>query len=189
MTKEQKFKQDLLDSLYAPWHLKQIPFDTHDATKLVFGKGNPAAKLMVVGEAPGQEEDRQGIPFVGRSGQLLTKTIASHGLSRDAIFITNAVKFRPPNNKTPNPQELAYFNKLLESEIKIVQPQVILAVGTVALSALLHNAPPISKARGNIYHKYNTLIIPTYHPAYILRNPAAFKAFSDDIMLAISKLK
>lgn len=187
---ERELKKNLLDELYSPFSsLDKIPLDTSGATKVIFGVGDPNAKLMIIGEAPGRQEDLKGEPFIGRSGQLLTQTLHKFGIHRNEIYITNTVKCRPPNNRTPLPQEIEFYKKLLlEPEIKIIRPKVILVVGAVALSALLDSVGKISQVRGKEFLKNNTIIIPTYHPAYILRNPDALTYFEKDIQFAISKL-
>lgn len=185
-------KQELLKALYSQHSaLSTLPIETSGATKIVYGEGDPNAPLMIVGEAPGQKEDELGRPFVGRSGMLLTQTLQKAGLARNAVFITNVVKCRPPNNRTPTPLEIAVFKKLfLLPEIKIIAPRLILAVGSIATKALFDD-PNISigKVRGRVTVKNGISILPTYHPAYILRNPAELKTFEKDIQLAISLIK
>ena len=186
---EELFKKKLLDELYAQCDaLSSITLDTSGATQIVFGCGDPAARLMIVGEAPGRQEDLQGAPFVGRSGKLLNKTLEKYGLQREDVFITNTVKCRPPGNRTPTPQEISYYKKLfLDPEIKIIQPKVILVVGAVALKALLPESDKISKVRGQLLSINGITVIPTFHPAYILRNPQALNLFEQDILLAIKQ--
>lgn len=185
---EALYKQQLLNNLYNKWTLKQIPLESA-ATQIVFGHGNAASPLMIIGEAPGQQEDAQGKPFVGRSGQLLSKALTQAGIARDQVFITNTVKCRPPGNRTPTPQEISFFKAtFLDPEIKIIQPKIILTLGAVALNALVENAPAISKARGIAIKTASGLIIPTYHPAYILRNPPAYELFLEDIKAAAAHL-
>jgi uracil-DNA glycosylase family 4 len=184
-----KTNAELLKDLYSKFPTCQsIPIDTQGATKIVYGEGNPHAQIMLVGEAPGQREDELGRPFVGRSGELLTKTLQSLGVERKDVFITNVVKCRPPNNRTPTPQEVLLYKKyFLIPEIRIIHPKVIVAVGSIAFKTLLEDMPTsISKARGLLFKKSDIIIIPTYHPAYILRNPAAFESFKHDLALAIA---
>jgi uracil-DNA glycosylase len=180
-----EFKQQLLNKLYAPYkNCHDFPLYTNGATQIVFGEGNPNAKIMLIGEAPGRDEDRLGRPFVGRSGQLLTQALKQAGLEREDVFITNVVKCRPPDNRTPTPQEIeSYTNLILISEIKIIRPRVILLLGSVALQALL-KTNGISKLRGTIQHYDGITVIPTYHPAYVLRNSASLTTFCQDIQLA-----
>lgn len=181
----QQFKQNLLNQLYSSYPTcNAFPLYKEGATQVVFGEGNPNAQLMIIGEAPGQEEDRLGRPFVGRSGALLTKALQDDGLKREDVFITNVVKCRPPNNRTPTPDEIeSYTTLLLQAEIKIVRPQVILLLGSVALQAVL-KMTGITKLRGTQIKHEGSIVIPTYHPAYILRNPPAFEDLRNDIKLA-----
>lgn len=139
--------------------------------QIVFGVGNPNAELMFVGEAPGADEDIQGVPFVGQAGQLLTKIIEAIGLKRDDVYIANVIKCRPPGNRNPEPIEVATCEPFLFGQIDIIQPKVIVALGTFAAQALLKTTIPISKLRGQIYDLRGTVkLIPTFHPAYLLRN-------------------
>jgi uracil-DNA glycosylase family 4 len=184
-------KKKLLDALYEQFpSCKSLPIDSQGATNIVYGEGDPNAEIMLIGEAPGQKEDELGRPFVGRSGQLLTKTLQEAGLSRNDVFITNVVKCRPPNNRTPTALEVAVYKKfLLLPEIKIIQPKLIITLGSIALKALLDDITlSITKARGKLYKRNDILIMPTYHPAYILRNPEELKTFKHDIEFAVSYL-
>lgn len=140
-------------------------------TTLVFGVGNPEADLMFVGEAPGRAEDLQGIPFVGRAGQLLTKIIESIDLRRDDVYIANVIKCRPPDNRNPEPDEVRTCEPFLFGQIDAIQPRVIVALGSFAARALLRTEDAISKLRGRIYHMRGAQLIPTFHPAYLLRSP------------------
>ncbi len=139
--------------------------------KVVFGAGNIRAKLVFVGEAPGRDEDEQGLPFVGRAGQLLTKIIEAMGYSRKDVFICNTLKCRPPQNRPPKPEELINCQPFLKRQLEIIQPKIICALGTFAAQSLLQTEEPISKLRGK-FHTYQGIpLICTYHPAYLLRNP------------------
>jgi len=138
---------------------------------VVFGSGNPEADLVVIGEGPGADEDAQGLPFVGRAGQLLTKMLAAVHLSRDEVFITNAVLCRPPGNRNPESDELAACAPFLADKLGVIQPTVILSLGSVATQALLRTKEPIGKLRGRIHQYGNAILIPTFHPAFLLRNP------------------
>ncbi|HEX9819916.1 MAG TPA: uracil-DNA glycosylase [Methylomirabilota bacterium] len=138
---------------------------------IVFGAGNPAADLVVIGEGPGADEDAQGLPFVGRAGQLLTKMLEAVKLSRDDVYILNAVKCRPPGNRNPEADELAACAPFLAEQFGVVQPKVILSLGSVATQALLRTREPIGKLRGRIHPYGNAVLIPTFHPAFLLRNP------------------
>lgn len=141
-------------------------------TTLVYGVGNPDAALMFVGEAPGREEDRQGIPFVGRAGQLLTKIIEAIELQRDDVYIANVIKCRPPNNRNPEPDEVRTCEPFLFSQIDAIRPRVIVALGSFAMRTLLRDdKTPISKARGRVYSFRGAKLIPTFHPAFLLRSP------------------
>jgi len=149
-------------------------------TNLVFGSGNPDAAIMFVGEAPGRDEDEQGLPFVGRSGKLLTKIIESIGttnttpigLTRDDVYIANILKSRPPENRNPAPDEIAACSPFLFEQIRIIQPKVICSLGTFSAHTLLNTTTPISKLRGKFYPFKGSLLLPTFHPAYLLRNPS-----------------
>ena len=139
----------------------------------MFGVGNPEADLMFVGEAPGREEDAKGIPFVGRAGQLLTKIIESIGASRDSVYIANVIKCRPPGNRNPEPDEVEQCEAFLFRQIDTIKPKVIVALGKFAAQSLLRTADPITRLRGREYTYRNAILIPTYHPAYLLRTPSA----------------
>lgn len=140
-------------------------------TKLVFGEGNPQAVLMFVGEAPGQEEDRTGRPFVGRSGQLLTKIIEAMQLKREEVYIGNVIKCRPPGNRTPLPEEIQICRPFLERQIQVIRPKFLCTLGAVATHALMRTAEPISRMRGKFFDYRGIRLLPTYHPSYLLKNP------------------
>lgn len=139
---------------------------------LVFGSGDPDAPLMLIGEAPGADEDEAGVPFVGRAGQLLDQILDSVGLDRDSIYITNMVKFRPPGNRNPTPAEVAASEAILLEEIRLVSPQVISPLGNVPTQYLLSTREGISKLHGNWYDFRGIRVMPLFHPAYLLRNPS-----------------
>jgi len=140
--------------------------------QIVFGAGNPQARLMFVGEAPGADEDIQGEPFVGRAGQLLTKIIESIGLQRSDVYIANVIKCRPPGNRNPEPDEVGECQPFLFRQIDLIQPKVIVALGTFAAHALLSSDAPISRIRGKVHpYRHGSSQIPTFHPAYLLRSP------------------
>ena len=140
--------------------------------QVVFGVGNPQAKLMFVGEAPGADEDIQGEPFVGRAGQLLTKIIQSIGFERSDVYIANVIKCRPPGNRNPEPDEVATCQPFLFSQIDTIRPKVVVALGTFAAQALLGTVAPISRLRGQVHEFRNgAKLIPTFHPAFLLRSP------------------
>ena len=140
--------------------------------QIVFGVGNPNADLMFVGEAPGADEDIQGEPFVGRAGQLLTKIIEAIGLTRDQVYIANVIKCRPPQNRNPEPDEVASCEPFLNHQIDLIKPRVIVALGTFAAHALLKTDAPISRLRGRVHdYRGGARLIPTFHPAFLLRSP------------------
>jgi uracil-DNA glycosylase family 4 len=140
-------------------------------TQIVFGVGNPSADLMFVGEAPGADEDLQGIPFVGRAGQLLTRIIEAIGLGRDDVYIANVIKCRPPDNRNPDPDEVETCEPFLIRQIDAIKPQVIVALGTFAARTLLETKDPISRLRGRVYDYRGAKLIATFHPAFLLRSP------------------
>ncbi|MGB2601773.1 MAG: uracil-DNA glycosylase [Candidatus Omnitrophota bacterium] len=155
-------------------------------TNVVFGEGDSRADLMFIGEAPGGDEDKQGRPFVGRAGQLLTKIIESIGLKREEVFIGNILKCRPPGNRNPMPNEIAMCSPYLLKQIDAIEPKVICALGKFAAQTLLNTETPISKLRGKFYDYNGIKLMPTYHPAYLLRNSSGKKEVWQD-MQAIAK--
>lgn len=145
-------------------------------TKLVFGVGNPQAELVFVGEGPGADEDLQGEPFVGRAGQLLTKMIEAMGFARSQVYICNVVKCRPPGNRNPEPDEIAACEPFLKAQLDSLRPKVVVALGKFAAQTLLRDATPITRMRGK-WREYDGIpLMPTFHPAYLLRNPAEKKS-------------
>jgi DNA polymerase len=148
---------------------------------VVFGVGNPNADLMFVGEAPGHDEDLQGIPFVGRAGQLLTKIIEAINLRREDVYIANVIKCRPPENRNPEPDEVDMCEPFLFRQVQVIRPRIIVALGTFAARALLRSKEPISRMRGQIFKYGDALLIPTFHPAYVLRNPASKRDVWEDM--------
>ncbi len=145
---------------------------SQERTTIVFGSGNPRAELVCIGEAPGADEDAQGKPFVGRAGQLLTKMLESVGFDRERdCFICNIVKCRPPQNRNPEPDEVAACEPFLLAQLGAIRPKVILALGAFAAQTLLRTKEPIGKLRGRVFPLCTTLLIPTFHPAFLLRNP------------------
>ncbi len=153
---------------------------------IVFGSGNPHADLMFVGEAPGADEDEQGLPFVGRAGQLLTKIIESVGLQRSDVFICNILKCRPPGNRNPESEEIAACEQFLFRQIEAVKPKIICALGTFGAQTLLRTTEPIGRLRGRMLEYRGVKLIATYHPAYLLRNPMEKRKVWED-MLVIKK--
>jgi DNA polymerase len=150
----------------------RCPLHAQGRKHVVFGVGNPSADLMFVGEAPGADEDIQGEPFVGRAGQLLTKIIEAIGLSRSDVYIANVIKCRPPGNRNPAPEEVSTCQPFLFQQIDIIRPRVIVALGTFAAHALLGTDAPISRLRGRVHEfRGGSKLIPTFHPAFLLRSP------------------
>jgi uracil-DNA glycosylase family 4 len=149
--------------------------------QVVFGVGNPHADLMFVGEAPGRDEDIQGIPFVGRAGQKLTQIIEAIGLTREDVYIANVIKCRPPENRNPEPDEVEKCEPFLFRQIDLIKPKVIVALGTFAARSLLKTDAPISKLRGRVYEYRGAQLIPTFHPAYLLRNPSCRREVWEDM--------
>jgi uracil-DNA glycosylase family 4 len=152
--------------------------------QIVFGVGNPDADLMFVGEAPGADEDEQGIPFVGRAGQLLTKIIEAIGLTRDDVYIANVIKCRPPQNRNPEPDEVETCEPFLFRQIDVIKPKVIVALGKFGAQTLLRTDAPISRLRGHVHDFRGAKLIPTFHPAYLLRNPASKREVWEDMKVA-----
>jgi uracil-DNA glycosylase len=150
-------------------------------SQIVFGVGNPKARLMFVGEAPGEEEDKRGEPFVGRAGQLLTKIIEAIGLTRDQVYIANVIKCRPPGNRNPEPDEVAECEPFLFRQIDVMQPRVIVPLGKFAAQSLLKTMDPITRLRGRQFDYRGAVLIPTFHPAYLLRNPSAKREVWEDM--------
>jgi uracil-DNA glycosylase len=150
-------------------------------SQIVFGVGNPKARLMFVGEAPGEDEDKKGEPFVGRAGQLLTKIIEAIGMTRDQVYIANVIKCRPPGNRNPEPDEVASCEPFLFRQIDAIQPKVIVPLGKFATQSLLKTMDPITRLRGRQFDYRGTVLIPTFHPAYLLRNPSAKREVWEDM--------
>ncbi len=158
-------------------------------THIVFGSGHAAAKLMFVGEGPGFEEDQQGEPFVGAAGQLLTKIIAAINLSRKQVYICNIIKCRPPGNRNPEPDEIEACLPFLERQIAAIQPDLICALGKVAAQTLLNSDVPISRLRGRFYDFNGIRLMPTYHPAYLLRNPDKKREVWEDMKMLMKEYR
>ena len=159
-------------------------------THLVFGVGNPRAEVMFVGEGPGRDEDLKGEPFVGRAGQLLTDIITKGmGLRREDVYIANVVKCRPPENRNPEPDEVESCEPFLKKQIDLVRPKVIVALGKFAVQSLLQSSQAISRLRGQWHNYQGVKLMPTFHPAYLLRNPGDKKLVWEDIKKVIQELK
>jgi len=156
---------------------------------IVFGVGNPRARLMFVGEAPGEDEDIQGFPFVGKAGQLLTKMIEAMGLRRDDVYICNTVKCRPPNNRNPEPDEMLACEPFLKGQLGAVQPSVIVTLGKFAAQALLREQTPITRLRGQWRQYEGIPVMPTFHPAYLLRSPGEKGKVWEDLKQVMQKLE
>jgi uracil-DNA glycosylase len=160
-------------------------------TQTVFGVGNQRAEWMVIGEAPGADEDARGEPFVGRAGQLLNSMLKAIGLERSQVYIANILKCRPPNNREPRPEEAALCRSYLDRQIELIQPRLILAVGRIAAQNLLQTDTPIGRMRGRVY-EYGARRIPvvvTYHPAYLLRSPGEKRKAWTDLQFAQEAVK
>ena len=181
-----KYKQKLLNQLYRPYqNCLRCPLGMQGRKTIVFGEGNPDANLIFVGEGPGRDEDTLGRPFVGRSGKLLDKIIELIGMSRDEVFIANVVKCRPPGNRKPLPAESKTCKELLLlQQIKIIRPKVICTLGSSALEAFIEKPVAITKLRGKPIPFDQAVILPTFHPAYILRNRKELEKFADDLQKA-----
>jgi DNA polymerase len=156
--------------------------------KIVFADGSPAARLMLVGEGPGADEDAQGLPFVGRAGQLLNNMIAAMGLKREEVYIANVVKCRPPGNRTPEPEEANTCSQFLFRQIDVVRPQVLVALGATAATYLLGARQPLAGLRGRVHSVRGCRLIVTYHPAYLLRDPRQKKEAWADLQIAMQEL-
>jgi len=181
----------------APPDLTALATLAHDCTKcrlaktrtqVVFGTGNPDASLMFIGEAPGRDEDLKGEPFVGRAGQLLTDIIKAMKLTRDDVYIANVIKCRPPENRNPEPDELDECRPYIQRQIALIQPKVIVTLGKFALQSLTGKAHAVSAARGQWTSYDGIKVMPTYHPAYLLRTPSAKKDVWNDMKKVMAEL-
>ncbi|TAL69723.1 MAG: uracil-DNA glycosylase [Bacteroidetes bacterium] len=183
-TEEPEWKRTKnLDELYEKIHTcMKCPLGA-TRKNFVFGTGNPQADIMLIGEAPGADEDEQGKPFVGRAGQLLTKIIESIGLTRDDVFICNILKCRPPENRSPFPSEIEECEPYLIKQIELIQPKFILALGLTAIDTLLKKKNKMGEIRGTIQNYHGIKMVVTYHPAALLRNPGWKKMVWDDVRL------
>ncbi|MBI3392344.1 MAG: uracil-DNA glycosylase [Nitrospirae bacterium] len=159
-----------------------------ERTHVVFGVGDPDAEIMFVGEAPGSDEDRQGEPFVGRAGQLLTKIIEAMGLARERVYIANIIKCRPPGNRNPLPLEIGACSGFLRAQVEIISPRAIVALGTFSAQTLLGTDEKISRLRGRFHPFHGIPLMPTYHPAYLLRNPNEKKQVWEDVQKVMALL-
>jgi uracil-DNA glycosylase len=181
-----------------PAVLRAIQDELHNCTRcplaflgrhtIVFGDGNPNARLMFIGEGPGADEDAQGLPFVGRAGQLLNNMIAAMGLKRSDVYIANIVKCRPPQNRVPEPEEANTCAPFLFRQIDVIRPEVIVALGSTAATYLLGGKSSLARLRGRIHEARGARLIVTYHPAYLLRDPSQKKEAWKDLQLAMAEL-
>lgn len=158
-------------------------------TKLVYGVGNPNARLVLVGEAPGREEDLKGVPFVGEAGQLLDRILLAMGMQREDVYICNVLKCRPPSNRDPQPEEVATCEAFLMRQIAAIRPQVIVGLGRFAVHTLLKTKDPISRLRGEWQSYQGIPLMPTYHPAYLLRNPEGKRDVWEDMKEVLRRLQ
>ena len=160
-----------------------------DRNKLVFGVGNPQAQLVLVGEAPGREEDKLGVPFVGEAGQLLDRILFAMKLSRKQVYICNVIKCRPPQNRDPQPDEIAACERFLQRQLKAIGPRLIVTLGKFATQTLLKSSDPIGRLRGQ-WHEYQGIpLMPTYHPAYLLRTPSGKRDVWEDMKQVMHRLR
>jgi uracil-DNA glycosylase family 4 len=181
----------MFDALPTEWEdLETIRKDLGDCQRcklasgrknIVFGSGNPKADLMLVGEAPGADEDEQGLPFVGRAGQLLTRILEAIGMRREDVYICNILKCRPPNNRAPESDEIAACEKFLFRQVASIKPKAICALGTFGAQTLLRIKEPITRLRGQWFNYRGTKLMATFHPAYLLRNPSEKRKVWEDV--------
>ncbi len=157
-------------------------------TNLVFGAGNEKSEIVFVGEAPGRDEDLKGEPFVGEAGQLLTKIIQAMGLAREDVYICNVLKCRPPNNRNPQPEEIEACQPILLRQLQAISPKIIIALGTFAAQTLLRTRAPISQLRGRIHDYHGIPLMPTFHPAFLLRNPGKKREVWEDMKQVLKLL-
>jgi len=176
----QMIREDIGDCTRCPLHKGR--------NKIVFGDGSPSARLMFVGEGPGADEDAQGLPFVGKAGQLLNNMIAAMGLKREEVYIANVVKCRPPGNRAPAPEEANTCTPFLFRQIDVIRPEVLVALGATAVTYLLGARQPLAGLRGRVHSVRGTKLIVTYHPAYLLRDPRQKKEAWADLQIAMKEL-
>lgn len=185
-------RRKLLEELYRRMERERNCVLYEGASGYVFGEGNPYSPVVFVGEAPGEEEDQQKRPFVGKAGRYLNQKLQEIGLPREEIYITNVVKSRPPDNRKPTPKEMQSCIPYLKKEIEIIKPRLIVCLGSTALEGVLGKNLPVTRHRGQLFeYPFNRQIkvLLTYHPAYILRNPSAEKEFVEDLKKAKELLK
>jgi uracil-DNA glycosylase family 4 len=186
------------DSIDAAAAIRELGTAVQNCTKchlsgsrknVVLGEGNPRAKLMFIGEAPGADEDRQGLPFVGKAGQLLTRIIEAIDLKRSDVYICNILKCRPPQNRTPSSDEIECCLPFLREQIRAIRPKIICALGNVAAQTLLQSKSPMNRLRGKFHQFGDAMLMPTYHPAALLRNPDYKKPTWEDVQMIQRELK
>jgi len=194
---EQRPSTDSAQKFFAMGNLAAIAGETEKCelcdlsktrNKVVFGAGDPNARLMFIGEAPGADEDRQGTPFVGRAGKLLTNMITAMGLDRDSVYIANILKCRPPANRNPEPDEIKACEPYLKRQVESIGPEIICALGAISAKTLLDTQTPISKLRGKFHTYKGIALAATYHPAYLLRNPGAKTEAWKDLQMIMERL-
>ena len=186
-TKREEDRKRILEELYRSIEKERKCILYEGSSGYVFGEGNPYSPLLFVGEAPGEEEDQQKRPFVGRAGRYLNQKLEEVGLRREDVYITNVVKSRPPGNRKPTLKEMQSCLSYLRKEIEIIKPKLIVCLGSTALEGILGKSLPITKSRGQIFdypYDRSIKVLLTYHPAYILRNPSAEKEFVQDLKRA-----
>jgi uracil-DNA glycosylase family 4 len=182
-------RQQLLDDLNTEVRACQLCRELACTRKqTVFGVGTPMPRVVFFGEAPGADEDRQGEPFVGRAGQLLTKIIEACGWQRSGVYIMNVLKCRPPDNRNPSPSETDNCRAFFERQFEILRPEYIVCVGTIPAQALLETAEPVGKLRGRFHRYRDSTVLVTYHPSYLLRNPSAKKHVWEDMQMLLTKM-
>lgn len=183
-----KSRQDLLEELKQEVSVCRKCSLCKGRTQTVFGQGNPRARLVFVGEAPGAEEDRQGLAFVGRAGQLLTRIIEAMGLRREDVYICNVIKCRPPGNREPELSEIVACEPYLLRQLELIRPEVMVALGRIAIQTLLRDKTPITRIRGKWHDYHGIPLMPTFHPAYLLRNPNEKGKVWEDMQEVMKKL-
>ncbi len=174
-------REELLRELYNSFKdCKACPLHKN-RTQVVFGDGNPYSEVVFVGEAPGEEEDKQGKPFVGRAGKLLNEALKEAGFKREEVFITNVCKCRPPGNRKPNRVEILTCIKYLNKELEVIKPKFICCLGSTAVEGVLGRSYSITKVRGKVLKRKEQRVFITYHPSYVLRNPREYETFLTDL--------
>ncbi len=185
----QQDRSDALSELETSMHGCTLCPLCEKRKQIVFGVGNPQADIVLVGEAPGREEDEKGFPFVGEAGRLLDRILFAMKLSRQDVYICNVIKCRPPNNRDPEPDEITACEQFLKQQLTVIRPQLIIALGRFASQALLQSSAPIGRLRGH-WHEYQGIpLMPTFHPAYLLRNPSGKREVWEDMKQVMHRLQ